>query len=77
MPPTTTKVPTATTPEDNDYCPQGANYDRAYSGDMTDWGAHADDCEARDAKVDATRKEFGRGIPAGTGPGVTSGHDLD
>jgi hypothetical protein len=76
MPPTTTKVPTATTPEDNDYCPQSGTYDRVYSGDMTE-RSNQEEFEQRDAKVDATRKEFGKGIPAGTGPGVTSGHDLD
>ena len=52
------KIPTATTPEDNGYCSQGANYDRAYSGDLNDLGANADGYEARDAKVDATRSEF-------------------
>ena len=67
----------ATTPEDNNYCPQSGQYDRAYSGDLNDCGTYPDNFAERDARVDATRTEFHKGIPAGTGPGVTSGHDLD
>ena len=64
----------ATTPEDNDYCPQAGQYDPCYSGDLTEFET---EFETRDAKVEATRKEFHEGIPAGTGPGITKGHDLD
>lgn len=49
------KVPTATTPADNDYCPQGGNYDRCYSGDLNEQDT---EFEERDARVDATRSEF-------------------
>ena len=51
------KVPTATTPADNDYCPQGANYDRVYSGDLNERG-NQEEFEERDARVDATRSGF-------------------
>jgi hypothetical protein len=57
MPPKDPKVPAATTPEDNDYCPQGGNYDRAYSGDLTE-RTNEEEFETRDEKVDATREEF-------------------
>jgi hypothetical protein len=67
----------ATTPEDNGYCPQAGQFDYAYSGDLTDFGPNKDDYEERDAKVNSTRKEFGKAIPAGTGPALSSGHDLD
>jgi hypothetical protein len=60
----------ATTPEENCYCPQYASFDSVYSGDLDDKGTYPDDFEARDAKVDATRREFGKAIPAGDGPGV-------
>ena len=49
------KVPTATTPEDNGYCPQAGTYDRCYSGDLNE--VEHDD-EARDARLNATRSEF-------------------
>ena len=55
MPKTDTKVPSATTPEDNGYCPQDSSYDHCYSGDLTEQDT---EFEARDAKVDATRAEF-------------------
>jgi hypothetical protein len=56
MSPKTTKVPpVATTGADNDYCPQGGNYDRVYSGDLDEMDT---EFETRDAKVDATREEF-------------------
>lgn len=64
MPPTP-KVPTATTPADNDYCPQSGVYDRVYSGDLTERG-NQEEFEQRDARVDATRNEFGR-TPASKG----------
>jgi hypothetical protein len=51
------KVPTATTPADNDYCPQSGTYDRVYSGDMTERGDQ-EEFEERDARVDATRSGF-------------------
>ena len=63
MPPKDPAVPTATTAEDNDYCPQGANFDRCYSGDLDEFDT---EFESRDAKVDATRAEFGR-TPASKG----------
>ena len=47
--------PTATTPEDNNYCPQGGTYDDNYCGDLTQFDT---EFESRDAKVDATRAEF-------------------
>ena len=59
MAPRDSKVPAATTSEDNDYCPQGANYDRAYSGDLTE-RTNEEEFEQRDAKVDATRSEFAK-----------------
>jgi hypothetical protein len=57
MPPTTTKVPTATTPEDNGYDPQCGTYDSCYSGDLTERG-NQEEFEERDARVDATRSGF-------------------
>jgi len=63
-----------TTPLENGYCPQSATFDSCYSGDLNEQDT---EYETRDAKVEATRKEFGKAIPAGTGPGVTPGHDLD
>lgn len=51
------KVPTATTPEDNNYCPQAGTYDDVYSGDMTERG-NQEEFEQRDASVAATRSEF-------------------
>ena len=51
----TPKVPTATTPEDNGYCPQAGTYDPCYSGDLDEFDK---EFESRDAKVDATRSEF-------------------
>lgn len=59
------KIPTATTPADNDYCPQGGNYDRAYSGDLNE-RTNEEEFEERDARVDATRSEFGK-TPASKG----------
>ncbi len=59
----TTKVPTATTPADNNYCPQAGTYDDVYSGDLTERGNQTE-YEQRDAKVDATRAEFGRPKPS-------------
>jgi hypothetical protein len=52
MSPRNPRVPAATTPEDNNYCPQGGNYDRAYSGDLNEVDT---EFEERDARVDATR----------------------
>lgn len=63
MAPKDPKVPTATTSEDNDYCPQGANYDRVYSGDLDEFDTEFED---RDAEVDATRAEFAK-TPASKG----------
>lgn len=59
------KVPTATTPADNNYCPQGGTYDDVYSGDMTERGDQ-EEFEQRDARVDATRAEFHK-TPASKG----------
>jgi len=67
----------ATTPADNNYCPQGSTFDDAYNGDLTNFDTTRDPFEERDARVEATRKEFGKGIPAGDGPALSSGHDLD
>jgi len=64
----------ATTPEDNNYCPQRGSFDPCYSGHLDNQDT---EYETRDAQLEATRKEFGKAIPAGTGPGVTPGHDLD
>jgi len=63
-----------TTPLENGYCPQRGSFDPCYSGHLDNQDT---DYEARDARVDATRTEFHKAIPAGTGPGVTKGHDLD
>lgn len=65
MPPQTPKVPTATTPADNDYNPQHGNYDPVYSGDLGERGDQ-EEFEERDARVDATRAEFHR-TPASKG----------
>lgn len=59
------KIPTATTPADNDYCSQAGQYDRVYSGDMSERGDQ-EEFEDRDAKVDATRAEFHK-TPASKG----------
>lgn len=47
--------PTATTPEDNNYCPQAGTFHEVYSGDLD---VQDTEFEERDAKVDATRAEF-------------------
>jgi hypothetical protein len=57
------KIPTATTPEDNGYCPQGGEYDPCYSGDLNEFDK---EFEERDARVDATRSEFHK-TPASKG----------
>lgn len=55
--------PTATTPEDNNYCSQGGTYDDNYCGDLTQFDT---EFESRDTKVDATRSEFHK-TPASKG----------
>lgn len=47
----------ATTPEDNNYCPQASTFHSVYSGDLTIMDTEFQD---RDAKVDATRSEFAK-----------------
>jgi hypothetical protein len=59
MPKDTTKVPSATTPADNDYDPHCGSYDPCYSGDLDE---RETDYEERDAKVDATRAEFAKPV---------------
>lgn len=53
--PTKPDDPTATSPEDNNYCPQRSSFHEVYSGDLT---VQDTEFEARDAKVDATRSDF-------------------
>ena len=60
------KIPTATTPADNDYCPQAGTYDDVYSGDMTERG-NQEEFEERDARVNATRAEFHKNKASTTG----------
>lgn len=64
MPPSATRVPAATTPEDNNYCPWRGSYDACYSGDLNEQDS---EYEARDAAVAATRAEFAR-TPASKNP---------
>jgi hypothetical protein len=64
----------ATTPADNGYDPQCGNFDPCYSGDLN---THETDDEERDAKYEAQRKESTKAVPAGDGPALSPGHDLD
>lgn len=55
--PTQPSDATATSPEDNNYCPQRSSFHEVYGGDLTVMDT---EFEARDARVESTRAEFAK-----------------